>query len=366
MKRMFSIALLLAMSLSLAACGGGTEKGSSSSGTAPVSSGTGGGKDYAGQTVVVQVWGGTYEETFKKYAAPIFEERTGATIEYVIGSTPIAQLGSEGDHPSVDLIHGDAAEVVRGTEMDLFETIDQSKLENAPDLYPQAWEYPNAVVTNWGTYGIAYRTDLVDSAPTKWFDLWDAKYAGGKIGIMDLGMGGALEMADIVARTQGFECADQENWDNLFAKLAELKPNIGILGAQHADVESMLEQGDIMMCVETNGRAISMMQSGLPVGFCMPEEGVPAMTSYIAITKHAPNKELAYILADILLSPEVQKAYAENNFYAPSNGKTDIPQELRSFMPYGEEQVSKLVYIDAAAVEAVKPEFTERWNKIYK
>lgn len=135
MKRMFSIALLLAMSLSLAACGEGTEKGRSSSGTAPVSSGTGGGKDYAGQTVVVQVWGGTYEETFKKYAAPIFEERTGATIEYVIGSTPIAQLGSEGDHPSVDLIHGDAAEVVRGTEMDLFETIDQSKLENAPDLY---------------------------------------------------------------------------------------------------------------------------------------------------------------------------------------------------------------------------------------
>ena len=113
------------------------------------------GKDYVGQSVVVQVWGGTYEETFKKYAAPIFEELTGATIEYVIGTTPIAQLGSERDKPSVDLIHGDAAEVVRGTEMDLFETIDQSKLSNAKDLYEQAWEYPNAIVTNWGTYGIA-------------------------------------------------------------------------------------------------------------------------------------------------------------------------------------------------------------------
>ena len=363
-KKLLSGAVCLSLLIGLASCGSSPES-SQSAGTPDTSQSTGE-KDYSGQSVVVQVWGGTYEETFKEYVEPIFEERTGATIEYVIGSTPIAQLGAEGENPSVDLIHGDAAEVVRGTEMDLFETIDQSKLSNAQDLYDQAWEYPNAIVTNWGAYGIAYRTDLVETPPTKWFDLWDPQYAGGKIGIMDLGMGGALEMADIVARTQGYECADQENWDNLFAKLEELKPNVGILGMQHADVESMLEQGDIVMCVETNGRAISMMQAGLPVGFCMPEEGVPAMTSYIAITKNSPNKELAYILADILLSPEVQKAYAENNFYAPSNSKTEISEELIDFMPYGEDQIANLVYIDAAAVEEVKPAFTERWNAVFK
>ena len=363
-KKLLSGAVCLSLLIGLASCGSSPES-SQSAGTPDTSQSTGE-KDYSGQSVVVQVWGGTYEETFKEYVEPIFEERTGATIEYVIGATPIAQLGAEGENPSVDLIHGDAAEVVRGTEMDLFETIDQSKLSNAQDLYDQAWEYPNAIVTNWGAYGIAYRTDLMETPPTKWFDLWDPQYAGGKIGIMDLGMGGALEMADIVARTQGYECADQENWDNLFAKLEELKPNVGILGMQHADVESMLEQGDIVMCVETNGRAISMMQAGLPVGFCMPEEGVPAMTSYIAITKNSPNKELAYILADILLSPEVQKAYAENNFYAPSNSKTEISEELIDFMPYGEEQIANLVYIDAAAVEEVKPAFTERWNAVFK
>lgn len=373
MKKIISALLCLAMVLCLVACGNAATPSSSpaepaaSEPQAPAeSSSAGTEKPYAGQTLVVQVWGGTYEETFKTYAAPMFEELTGATIEYVLGSTPIAQLGAEGENPSVDLIHGDAAEIVRGEEMDLFAVIDKSKLSNAADLYEKAFEYPEAIAANWGTYGIAYRTDLVEKAPTSWFDMWDPQYAGGKVGIMDLGMGGALEMADVVARTQGYECADQENWDNLFAKLAELKPNVGILASQHADVEAMLEQGDVVMCVETNGRAINMMRSGLPVGFCMPEEGVPAMTSYIALTKHSHNLDLAYIMADILISPEVQKAYAENNYYAPSNSKAEVAEDLRGFMPYGEDQVDLLVYIDAAAVEAVKPAFTERWNAIYK
>ena len=38
--------------------------------------------------------------------------------------------------------------------MDVLETLDFSKMSNAPDLYEEAHMYDTAVVTNWGTYGI--------------------------------------------------------------------------------------------------------------------------------------------------------------------------------------------------------------------
>lgn len=35
-------------------------------------------------------------------------------------------------------------------------------------------------------------------------------------------------------------------------------------------------------------------------------------------------------------------------------------------MPYGQEQVSNLVYMDYASFEEVKADFIERWNKEFK
>ena len=120
------------------------------------------------------------------------------------------------------------------------------------------------------------------------------------------------------------------------------------------------------MSVETNGRAIGLMKEGYDVKFCQPSEGSIAMTSLAGISKGSTNKELAYIFLDILLSPEVQKAYAENNYYAPSNSKTQIDEELQGYMPYGQEQVSALVYMDSAALEPVKADLIERWNREFK
>ena len=68
----------------------------------------------------------------------------------------------------------------------------------------------------------------------------------------------------------------------------------------------------------------------------------------------------------ISASASRKKAYAENNYYAPSNGKTVIAEELREYMPYGQEQVSKLLYMDSETLEPVKAALIERWNKEFK
>lgn len=365
MKKIMTLCLAALMVAGMTACGSESSGGSSTS-AASGSGSSSGEQSYAGQTLVVQVWGGTYEETLRSYAIPAFEEKTGAKVEVVSGAAPLSQLATEGDNASVDVLHLDTFEVTQGENMGILETLDTSKLENVPDLYKEAMMYDTAIVTNWGTYGIVYRADLVEKAPTSWLDLWDSAYAGGKVGVIDYSMGGGLEFAEAISRIQGSTISDTDNWDNLFAKLAELKPNIGLYASQHADVESALSNGDIVMSVETNGRAIGLMKEGYDVKFCQPEEGSIAMTSLAGISKGSTHKELAYIFLDILLSPEVQKAYAENNYYAPSNSKTEIDPELQGYMPYGQDQVSALIYMDSDALEPVKANLIDRWNREFK
>ena len=322
--------------------------------------------DYSGQTLVVQAWGGTYAQTMRDYAVPMFEEQTGATVEIVDGAAPLSQLATEGEEASIDVLSLDTFEVTQGNDMGVLEPLDLSKLKNTEDLYKEAFMYDTALVTNWGTYGIVYRADLVEKEPTSWLDLWDPAYAGGKVGVCDYSLGGGLEFVEAIAEIQGTNIADQDNWDNLFAKLAELKPSIGVYAAEHSDLESALTNGDVVISVETNGRAIGLMEEGLDVKFCQPEEGSIAMTSLAGIASGSTNKELAYIFLDILLSPEVQKAYAEINHYAPSNSKTEVKEELQAYMPYGQEQVSNLKYMDSEALEPVKADLIERWNKEFK
>lgn len=364
MKKKAAMIMMMSLVLSMGACGTEEEtKEETKSNDAVKENGE---VSYEGQTLVVQAWGGTYEETMRDEVIPRFEEKTGASVEVVSGAAPLSQLATEGDNASIDVLSLDCNEVVQGTKMNVLEPLDYDKLENSKDLYEEAFLYDNAVITNWGVYGIVYRKDLVETEPTSWEDLWNPSYEGGKVGVIDYSMGGGLEFADAIARIQGSEISDKDNWDKLFEKLASLKPNIGIYGSQHADIESMLTSGEIVMSVETNGRAINLVQEGYDIGFCMPEEGAPAMTSLAGISKGSTNKELAYIFVNELLGVESQEAYAAKNYYAPSNSKAEVEEELASMMPYGQEQVSSLVYMDYGAFEEVKADFLERWNKEFK
>ncbi len=365
MKKIISMLLTAALSLSLVACGGGGSETPAPT-PAPSDPGTSTALPYEGETLVVQVWGGTYEETLRNHVIPSFEAKTGAKVEVVSGAAPLSQLATEGNEASIDVLHVDTFEVTQGTDMGVLETLDTSKLTNAPDLYKEAFMFDNAIVTNWGTYGILYRADLVEKEPTSWLDLWDPAYAGGKIGVIDYSMGGGMEFLEAISRIQGTHIHDTANWDKLFGELQSLKGNIGLYASQHADVESAISSGDLVASVETNGRAIGLMKEGYDVKFCQPKEGSIAMTSLAAISKGSTNKDLAYIFVDELLSPEGQKAYAENNNYAPSNSKTQIAEELQEFMPYGQEQVSALIYMDSAALEEVKADLIDRWNREFK
>lgn len=67
MKKKIVMLLVMAMTLSMAACGS-----QESNGTVDQSGGDSTETSYEGETLVVQVWGGTYEETMRNDVIPKF------------------------------------------------------------------------------------------------------------------------------------------------------------------------------------------------------------------------------------------------------------------------------------------------------
>ena len=372
-KRLLSTLLVLALALSCAACGGGpassgTASGSQGGAATPAPGGQSStDKPFAGQTVRVTAWGGAYEETLRNIVVPKFEEETGAKVEIILGSAPIAQLKAEGDSPSVDVMHLSYYEFETARMMGVSGELDYANMSNAADLYDKAKESPYGVITNWGNWSYAYRKDLIDE-PTSWADLWKPEFAG-KIIIGEI-TDGAYELAEMTARTfcDGKSLTDKSTWDTVFQKFEELAPSVYMISASHNDTENALITGDAVMGVNPNGRTAMLITSGHDdIGFANLKEGTPGMPTYVAVVKNSQVPELAQALVNELIGVDAEYAYATNNFYAPSNRKCVIPEEIQPLMPYGEEAVENLVFFDQSTfTEEERAEFVDRFNKALK
>lgn len=385
-QRLCAMLVCLTLALGLAACGGADtassadtqESAAESAEAAPADSQSASPSedaapaattDFSGQTVRVTAWGGAYEETLRNIVKPAFEEKTGATMEIVLGSAPLAQLKAEGDSPSVDVMHLSYYEYQTAKMLEVSGPMDYSAMPNAANLYDKAKEDTYGVISNWGNWSYAYRTDLVGEPPTSWGDLWKPEYAG-KVVIDDITFGGGYELSEMIARTfcDGKSLTDKSTWDTVFQKLEELSPNLYMVSTQHNDTENALLTGDALMAVNPNGRTARLITGGEEnIGFADLKEGTPGMPTYVAIAKHSQVPELAQVLVNELIGVDAELAYAENNFYAPSNRECVVPEDIQGLMPYGEEAVEKLVFFDQEMfTEEERAEFLDRWNKALK
>ena len=369
-RKALALFLGIAMAATLVACGNSASSsgsGGSSSGGSSGSQSGGEEKPFAGQTVRITAWGGTYEETLRDIVIPAFEERTGATVEIVLGSAPIAQLKAEGDDPSVDVMHMNYYEMMNAKLLGVSAELDYDSMSNAADLYDAAKTNTYGVITNWGTRGYAYRNDLIE-APTSWKDLWNPDYVG-KVVVSDVTFGGGYELAEMTARAFfNSSLTDKSCWDDVFAKLEELAPSVYMVSSQHSDTDTALINGDAVIAVHTNGRAALLYQDGhTEISYADLEEGLPGMPTYVGVVKNTKVPELANELVNELIGVDAEYAYAVNNLYAPSNRNCEIPEELQKFMPYGEEAIANLIFFDQEMIsEDDRAEFVDRWNRVFK
>ena len=315
-------------------------------------------QDFAGKTLVVGTWGGDIERLLREHAAKPLEEATGAKVEFLLGGSGdrVAKIYAEKSNPTMDVSFHNIYEAPQLLADGLVEAPDAAKVANGADV----WDGMNdgCYAMSLVGLGIVYNKDLVTQAP-EWADMWNPEYKG-KIAQAPYPSSEGDGLLGVAARLVG---ADEHDADKAFAKVAELgAPALNYTSLD--EVFALMDAGEIAMAPMISGYALSGLSSFESLAFAFPKEPGPVLVrDMVCQVKGAPNAELAQMFINYALSPETQKAYAEELFFGPTNSKTELSEEVAAKVINTPEEVGQLLQMDWPFIISQRSDWTERWNK---
>lgn len=346
-----SIAVLISLLMvSTVLFGGGNKEQTSENKTSKIGE---------GRTLVVGIWGGPQEELVREFVVKPFEESTGARVELVLGgsSDRFARLISEKDNPTFDVVYIGLKQTITAVKDGLILAPNPETVPEYNNLYDQAKE-PGAYGVAFLSIGIMVNTEMVKEMPTSWKDLWKPEYKGKVAPAVYPGTQGEAFLA-MASRIHG---GDESNNAPGIEALKKLKP-FPMIYSGVDEINLAFKQGDVWLAPQIHGLVFTYKSDGGKVDFVIPEEGSPLALNSAAIPVNSKNADLAEIFINYHLSQECQEAYASRLYYAPTNKIVELDEALASAMPYGEDQVNRLLILDYDAMSVNVSETTDRWNR---
>ena len=338
--KMRTFAVVGALGLALAACGGG-------GGAAAPGGGPGappGGTPYAGPVgqgegkLSVLAWPGYAENgsTDPKinWVGP-FEQQTGCkvAVKTFATSAEAVQLFATGEYDVISA-SGDAS--LRLVYGDRVQPVNTALVPNYADIFPdlkdQPWNSVNGV-----SYGVPhgrganlllYNKAANPTPPASWKDMWDANSpAKGKISPYD----DAIYIADAAVYLMATQpdlgiknpyALDQKQFDAATALLKQQKPLVAEYWGDYVKQGQGLASGSITQGQGWQLTANLANADGDKVGTTKPKEGATGWSDTWMVKKDTANVNCSYQWLNYIVSPQVNAQIAEYFGEAPANEKS--------------------------------------------
>ena len=205
----------------------------------------------------------------------------------------------------------------------------------------------------WGTSGIAFRTDKVKTPVDSWAVFQDQQYAR-KMTMMDDGrevIGSQLRYRGHSLNSIDPDELAQAKADCIAAK-RQLKAYIS------APVKAQLISGDVWIAQLWNGDATQARAEQANLGYAVPREGCTIWADSMCIPRSAPHKRAAHEWMNYILRPEVGAALSDATGYGTPNAAA--ARSMRSPVPYPTRaELERLEY------QADLGEHTAAWDQIW-
>ncbi|HKM61619.1 MAG TPA: ABC transporter substrate-binding protein [Acidisphaera sp.] len=315
----------------------------------------------AQKTLYVAGYGGSYETIMRARVIPPFEKAHGLAVSFVAGNSTdtLAKLQAQKDHPDLDVAIMDDGPMQRALQLGFCAKIEPGP--NYANLYDLA-KMGDAVATGVVATGIGYNADAFAKAgwspPESWAELAFPKYKG-KLAIPGIDNTYGLQTLLMYARMAG---GGVDNIDPGFATMQTVAPNVRAFESSPGRMSELFQSGEITIDVWGSARIAALAATGFPVKFVYPKEGAPALFVTACTVKGARDDADGQAFVDWLISPEVQAILAETAF-GPTNKEVKLTPEQAKGVPYGPDQIAKLVTFDWAAINAHRDAWTKRWNR---
>ena len=314
------------------------------------------------KTLTVAAYGGSWEQTLRKFVIPDFEAKHGVKVEYVAGNSTdtLAKLQAQKGNQQIDVAIVDDGPMYQAIQLGFC-----GKVDGLPaDLYDAArFKDDRAVAIGIVATGLMYNTKAFAekgwAPPTSWNDLKDPKYQK-QLVIPPINNTYGLEALLMLARMNG---GSEANVDAGFKTFKEqINPNVLAYEPSPGKMTELFQSGQAVLAVWGTGRVQSFANTGFPVDFVYPKEGAATLlTTACPIAK--PNASpLASSFVKMLLDPKIQLVLLKDYGYGPVLKSVVIPPELGKMAPIG-DRAAKLYSPDWVVINEKREEWTKRWNR---
>jgi spermidine/putrescine transport system substrate-binding protein len=189
---------------------------------------------------------------------------------------------------------------------DMISPINKKYLTNWGNVSPIFQNIPSdpgnthTVPWQWGTSGIAYRTDKVKSPVDSWAVFHDPQFRG-KMTMMDDGR----EVIGAFLRYRGHSLNSTDPQQLAKAKADAIQAKKQLKAYLSAPVKAQLISGDVWISQLWNGDTSQAKAEQANLDYVIPKEGCTIWSDLMCIPKSAPNKRAAHEWMNYILRPEV-------------------------------------------------------------
>ena len=274
---------------------------------------------------------------------PNFEKEFGVKVTYgTYESNEELVTKLQSDVSGFDLVVPSGYIIPVLAAQDLIAPLSRQYLTNWGNLSPIFLGLPfdpqnrYTVPWQWGTTGIAYRTDKVSPAPDSWA-VFHNSALGKKMTMMDE----AREVIGAFLRFRGHSLNSVNPAELTQAKADALQAKQNLRAYKSAPAKADLVAGDVWVAQLWNGDTTQARALQPNLGYVVPREGCTIWTDSLVIPRSAPHKRAAHEFMNYILRPEVASAVANFTGYGSPNARatTDVP------VPYpSAEELSRLEY----------------------
>lgn len=308
--------------------------------------------------LVSTIFGGRFEKEYRKAIADPFEREHGVEVVLNYGNAGqwLTNAMVNQPNPEIDIVFLVYPESVKAVQEGIGMELTPEELPNVVDVYDAWYEGFNrrAVGLDFASFGIAYRTDMVD-APTSWADLWDPKFKS-KLAMPDLTASGSYQVLVMAAKING---GDENNIDPGFEAMKRLRPNVRKFYKSNPEAAQLYERGEVVAGGWYDGRTWGLHDNGVPLQWLAPAEGAMIGMASFHIAKNTKHPDLCKKYVNWAISPRAQEDFCSNMGYGPVNKKVKLRGKAAERVP----SLDQLLLLDWFAIEPKMGEWLERWNR---
>lgn len=319
----------------------------------------------AAERLVVNSYGGPYEDIIRERIIEPFEKRYGIAVVYdAVGSAQqdYAKIKATKGQPGFDLAVMTASQSLQGCKDGLLEKLAPTSIPNLGALQPDlaAVAGPCGAVHEVQYLSLLYRTDKLAAAPVSWAALFDPELKK-RIILPTFQNTMAVYLLEMMSVASGGDLID--NIGPGFDAMAKVSAQSIGFEQSSAILESYVREGSVWAMPFWNGRAQLMVDEGLPVDYVRPKEGTIPLVATLNIPVGAENKVAARKFIDFFLEKSNQEAWVAGYRVGSARSDISVPAELKDRQISSGPGGVPLHLPDLARLQEKLPEWAERWER---